>query len=97
MDARKELIEILDFYKYKLEHGACTMSEIDSVKRTILENMEVDGTIGDFADFYGIPQNQIRATISRKLLAKPRRKVLYPFHKFVKIVPEKWTKKGRSL
>ena len=97
MDAREELIEILDFYKYKLKHGGCTMAEIDSATRALKENMEIDGTISDFAKFYGVPENQIRATISRKLLAKPQRKVLYPFHKFAKVVPERWTKKGRDL
>lgn len=97
MDAREELIEIFEYYIYKLKRNGCTMAEIESAKRAILENMEIDGTIGDFANFYGVPENQVRATISRKLLAKPKRKVLYPFHKFAKIAPEKWSKRRRDL
>ena len=97
MNARDELIEILEYYIYKLKKNGCTMAEIESAKKALVENMEIDGTIGDFADFYGIPQNQIRATISRKLLAKPKRRVMYPFHKFAKIVPEKWKGKGHEL
>ncbi len=97
MDAKDELIGIFEYYIYKLKRNGCTMAEIESATRAIIENMEIDGTISDFAKFYGVPENQIRATISRKLLAKPKRKVLYPFHKFAKVVPERWTKKGRDL
>lgn len=97
MNSKDELIEILEYYIYKLKRNGCTMAEIESAMRAILENMEIDGTISDFANFYGVPENQIRATISRKLLAKPKRKVMYPFHKFAKIVPEKWSKRKRDF
>lgn len=55
--------------------------------------MEVHGTISDLAKFYGVSESNIRATIARKLIAKPKRKLLYPFHKFAKVIPEKWRKK----
>jgi hypothetical protein len=94
MDARDELIEILDYYKHKLLHGGCTMEEIDSVKRTIVENMEISGTIGDFADFYGKSKDAVNGIIKRNLIAKPRRNVvLYPFHKFRSIIPASWRRK----
>lgn len=92
MNADKYLSEILDFYKYKLDHGLCTMEEINSVEKAIENNMDIDGTIADFAKFYDVPESSIRATISRKLLAKPKRKVLYPFLSFAKVVPSKWRK-----
>lgn len=93
MDPKQYLIEILDYYKYKLTNGKCTMDEIKSVTDAIMENTELDGTISDFAKFYGVSETNVRATIARKLIAKPKRKLLYPFHKFARIIPERWRKK----
>ena len=93
MDPKQYLIEILDYYKYKLTNGKCTMDEIKSVTNAIVENTELDGTISDFAKFYGVSETNVRATIARKLIAKPKRKLLYPFHKFARIIPERWRKK----
>ena len=90
MDSKKVLIEILDFYKDKVENNLCTLEEIDSACKALEENMEIYGTIADFARFYMVTEGNVRSTINRKLIAKPRRKVLYPFHKFLKIVPDKW-------
>lgn len=89
MDAKKELLEILDYYKYRVQNG-CTMDEINSTLKMLENNMKVNGTIKNFADFYGVPESVVRTNIARKMVDKPKRKVLYPFHKFIKIVPEKW-------
>ena len=93
MDASKILSDILGYYKYKVDNNLCTMDEMNGALHALEENMEVNGTISDFAKFYEQPESNIRATIARKLLAKPKRKVLYPFGAFAKIVPEKWRKK----
>lgn len=94
MNVNKFLIETLDYYKQRIENDSCTMEELNSIFNTLMENMEIHGSISDFAKFYGVPENQVRATISRKLIAKPKRKLLYPFQKFLKIIPESWHKKG---
>lgn len=93
IDSKDYLIEILEFYIYKLREGRCTQEEIDSTAEVIRENMKSYGTISDFASFYGKTESHIRATIARSLLAKPKRVLLYPFHAFAKIIPEKWRKK----
>lgn len=93
MDSKQVLSEILGFYKYKVDNDLCAVSEMDSAIKTLENNMKINGTISDFAKFYGVSESNIRATIARKLIAKPERKVLYPFHAFVKIIPEKWRKK----
>lgn len=90
IDPKAYLIEILDFYKQKLLNGGCTMEEIRNVTKVLQENVDVNGTISDFAQFYGVPETTVRTNIFRKLLAKPKRVVLYPFQKFAKIVPRKW-------
>ena len=54
---------------------------------------QLPDTIEDLAKFYGVSPGNVRATISRKLIAKPIRRVFYPFHKFLKVVTTKWRKK----
>lgn len=93
MDAKQILSEMLAYYKYKVDNDLCTMAEIESAQKALTENMEIYGTIEDLAKFYGVSPGNVRATISRKLLAKPLRRVFYPFHKFLKIVPSKWRKR----
>lgn len=93
VDPTKYLVEMLDFYKQKLLGGGCTMAEIRSMTDAMMERMEIDGTIQDFAKFFGVPEVNIRAAISRRLIAKPKRKLLYPFHKFFKVAPDKWKKR----
>lgn len=93
LNPKTYLAEILDYCKYKLDNNLCTMEEMNSLAKTIQENMEIQGTISDFAKFYDVPETTIRTNIFRKMFAKPKRKVLYPFNKFVQIVPEKWRKR----
>lgn len=92
MDAKKYLSEILSFYKYKIDKNLCTPEEMESVAKILDENMKMYGTIEDFAKFYNVSEGNVRATINRKLLAKPKRRVYYPFHEFRKIIPESWRK-----
>lgn len=92
LDPKTYIAEILDYYKYKLDNNLCTMEEMNSLAKTIEENMQIQGTISDFAKFYDQPESSVRATISRKLLDKPKRKVFYPFNSFSRIVPNKWRK-----
>lgn len=96
MDASKILSDILGYYKYKVDNNLCEMSEMNDALKALENNMEVHGTIDDFAKFYDVSESNVRATICRKLIAKPQRKVLYPFHRFAKIIPDKWRKKGQK-
>lgn len=93
MDANKLLSEILGYYKYKVDNNLCTMQEMNDALHALENNMEVHGTISDFAKFYDVPETTVRTNIFRKLIAKPKRKLLYPFHEFRKIVPESWHKR----
>ena len=90
MDAKSLLSEILAFYKNKVDNNLCTMEEMETACKVLQENMEVYGSISDFAKFYGVSENNVRVAINRRMFAKPVRKLLYPFHKFCKVVPEKW-------
>lgn len=84
------LSEILGYYKYKVDNNLCTMQEMNDALHALENNMEIDGTISDFAKFYNVPETTVRTNIFRKLIAKPKRRLLYSFHEFRKIVPESW-------
>jgi hypothetical protein len=90
MDVKKYLIEILDYYKYKVENDLCNLEEMNSVIRSLEENAKVTGTISDFARFFNVPETTVRTNIFRKMFSKPKRKVLYSFSEFLKIVPARW-------
>lgn len=90
MNSKNFLIEVLEFGIYKLKTDGCTMDEMNSAVKAAETTLNIHGTSDDFAKFYGVSPSNVRATISRKLIAKPTRKVLYPFLKFMKVVPGSW-------
>jgi len=92
-NAGDHLIDVLDFCKYKVKNNLCTMEEIEGALRALECNLNLEGTISDLANFYKVPEVTVRTNIHRKLFAKPKRKTLYPFQDFNKIVPDKWRKK----
>ena len=89
---KKTIRELFEFGIYKIDNNLCTLEELRSLERASENNLELYGTISDFAKFYGVTDNNIRVTINRKLMAKPKRMVFYPFHKFRKIIPDSWRK-----
>lgn len=91
---KKNLKDLFLFGIYKLDNNQCTPEELRSLERMAEGNLEMDASIKDIATFFGQSEVNVRSTINRKLLAKPKRKVLYPFLKFLKIAPESWRKKG---
>ena len=90
---KKNLKELFQFGIYKLDNNLCTSSELRSLERMIEGNLEMDASIKEIADFFGKPEVNVRVVINQKLIAKPKRKVLYPFIKFLKVVPKKWQHK----
>ena len=92
---KKILSDTLGFYKYKLDNGQYTMEEVRTVYKMVCENTPIDGTIGDFAAYFGQSTDAVKSVINRRMIPKPKRNVvLYPFHEFVKLVPEKWRKRN---
>lgn len=93
MDALKHnLSEIIGYIKYKVDNDLCTPEEIEAVSKMAMENLKLYGTIEDLAKFYEVPESNVRNTINRKMIEKPKRRVYYRFLSFMKIVPEKWRK-----
>lgn len=94
MKSEDYLLEILDFYRFKIVEGTCGMADIESLTKVLEENMGLSGTKDEFAKFYGRSKDAVSSVINRRLLQKPKRNVvLYPFHEFSKKVPESWHEK----
>lgn len=90
---KKNLKEILEFGIYKLDNNLCMPNEVRSVTRLLEGNVKMDASIKEIADFFGKPEVNVRVVINQKLVDKPKRKVLYPFLKFLKVAPRKWLEK----
>ena len=92
MDAKNELLEIIDFVRYRVENG-CTKEEIDSWTKLLSEQIDAQGTIDDFSKFYGKSKDAVNSVIKRRMIEKPKRNVvLYSFMAFRKILPSSWRK-----
>lgn len=88
--SKRFLLETLDFLKYKIENDELTAGECASLARLVAQSLELNGTAEDFARFYGKSENNVRVMICRKMTVSPIRKVLYPFARFCRIVPDSW-------
>lgn len=77
MDAKQYLSEILGYYKYKVDNNLCTMAEINDASKALEANLEVYGTIGDIADYFGKSKDAVNGIIKRNVAEKPKRILFY--------------------
>lgn len=89
---QKILGEFFGFLQHKVETGGLTLEEQQALLRIIEESVPVYATADDLASFYGKTRDAVHLIVHRKLLSKPKRRVLYDFREFRKIVPDKWRK-----
>lgn len=94
--AKEIILDFLDYIRYKVENDRLTISEADSIAKTIQNDLKLTGTVDDLCNFYGQTRSNVKAVIGRKMLGKPERRVYYPFNSFQKVVPTKWKKKKRE-
>ena len=87
---KRILSEFLDFMKYKVDNDLLTMEEVESIAKTIEENLDLAGTADDFARYYGQSRTNVSSVINRRMLEKPVRIVYYRFKSFRRIIPDKW-------
>lgn len=91
MENNKEFLKkILEFGIYQLDNNLCTPDTISSATKAAASTLIMDASIKELSDFFGVSEQSVKATINRKLIAKPKRKVVYPFMAFLKVVPDKW-------
>ena len=87
---KKILCEFLDFLKFKVENDGLTADEVRSLVNALVGGTDIYATAHELATFYGQSEHNVRCVINRKLLAKPQRRVYYPFAEFAKVVPSGW-------
>lgn len=89
------LLEVLDFYRYKIENDKCTDCDMREAFNLLSESVSSEATISDIAKHYGQSESNVRNVLSRGYLGKPKRKVSYDFSKVLGIIPRSWfTKKA---
>lgn len=88
--AAKILKDLFQFGIYKLDNNLCTPEELDCLADAAKNNLNLQASIPDLANFFGVSEQKVRNTINRKMIAKPTRRVTYPFQSFLRIAPEKW-------
>lgn len=91
--AKRIIIDTLKFYLYKMEKDDCDMEDIVAVAEALGKDVNVRGTIKEFAEFYGQSESNIRNVIARRPQPKseaPQRKVTYRFGWFSSLVPSSW-------
>lgn len=92
MNSKDLIVETLEYWKYKVEANACTMEEMQKLSEIVDKELNINGTVEDFAKFYDKPEQAVRNVIHRKVLDKPKRRVYYKFLPFLKSIPDKWLK-----
>lgn len=87
---KKLLCEFLDFLKYKIEHDALTLEEELAMLRVFERSIRLSATSEDLSRYFGKSEVAVRSVISRRMMTKPRRRVLHDFREFVRVMPDKW-------
>jgi galactitol-specific phosphotransferase system IIB component len=88
---KSKILEVLDFLKFQVENDKCTVAELRSINDALIDNMDVDATAKDLADFYHTSEKNVRNIASRTFhTEKPKRKVFYNLKWFRKIIPNAW-------
>lgn len=90
--AKRLISEFLGFLKYKVDNDILTLSEEQSIVKLIEERIPLSATSDDLAGYYRKTPENVRGVIHRRLLSKPKRRVMYSFLDFSKIVPDHWVK-----
>lgn len=90
--AKRVIVEVLDYLKYKILNDDCTPEELRSIQDTITDNLDINCTTKDIAERYNQSPSNVRNVLTRNFMPKPKRKVYYSFSKFIKYIPKRWVR-----
>lgn len=88
--AKRVILEVLDYLKYKVLNDDCTLEELRSFQDVITDNLDINCTTQDLAERYGQSRSNVRNALSRNFMPKPKRRVYYNFSKFISFIPKRW-------
>ena len=87
---KKILSDFLGFLKYKVDNDQLTVEEEQAMLRILERDLPLSGTADDLARYYRQTPGNVRAVINRRMSSKPKRRVMYSFLDFSRVVPDKW-------
>ena len=96
MPAKKTLLEVLEFLKYKVETNQCTLEEIRKFSDIAIQELDTQASIQEIAEFYGQTTKNVHNVLDRRPIPKdkkPKRKVYVSFNFFASLKPNSWGKK----
>ena len=89
------MCEFLDFIKFKIQNDCLTSDEVASIVNSVVSGTNLYATAQELARFYDQSEHNVRCVINRRLIAKPQRRVYYPFSAFSKVIPDSWKKRHK--
>lgn len=92
---KQVILDVLDYLRYQVVNDKCTPEELRNIKDNFVDNLEMDATIKDIAKFYGKSENDVSTVISRRM-SKPKRRVMYNFSWFTRVMPKTWKRAATS-
>lgn len=93
---KEVILEIIDYLRYEVANDKCTPEQLRSIYKMSAENLKLQATSEDLADFYGQSLTNVKNVLHRNFIpkeSKPTRRVFYDFVWFTSIIPKSWRKK----
>lgn len=93
------IIDILDYLKYQVKNDKCTTQQMQRIADLAKEELHMQGTLEEIAEFYGQSRSNVSNLISRRPMPKskrPQRRVLYDIGWISSLVPESWRRKRKE-
>lgn len=87
---KQVILDILDYLRYQVANDRCTAAELQSIYKSAMENLDIEATTQDVADFYGKNRNAVCNIPKRHFVRPPKRRVYYKFTDFIKHIPKAW-------
>lgn len=82
---------LLGFMKDQVDNDSLTLEDFETLVEAIEKDLSLYGTSDDFARYFHKNPVAVRSVICRKMMSKPKRKVLHNFKEFLKIAPDSWS------
>lgn len=89
-DAKDILLCVLRRWEHDLIYNKCTPAQVKSLCDLVINNVDMDASLDEIAEQFGQSKNNVSNIIARRFIGKPKRVVLYPFQKILKIIPQSW-------
>lgn len=89
-EVKNILLNIIRRWEHDLINNRCTPTQMKSLCSLLINNVDMDASLDEIADHFGQSKSNVSNIIARRFTGKPKRQVLYPLQKIIKIVPRSW-------